>query len=100
MVLLTPFLFLSEAFVLGLPLTTNITILIKPGLPPLGVKPCYLLISGKLLTTLLIKPGDRKELRFTCPNPETHFVIEVERNIGKYTLGDFCLPSQPLVLGS
>ncbi|XP_059520316.1 CUB domain-containing protein 1 isoform X1 [Myotis daubentonii] len=71
----------AEAFVLGLPRTTNITILIKRGLLPLGANPCHLLVSGKLSTTLLIKPGDRKEFRFTCHNPEAHFVIDVERNI-------------------
>lgn len=64
----------------------------------MAAKPCFLLMSGKLMNTLLIKPGDRKEFRFTCQNPETHFVIEVQRNIGKYALGDCCLPSQPLVL--
>ncbi|XP_036287946.1 CUB domain-containing protein 1 isoform X1 [Pipistrellus kuhlii] len=89
----------AEAYILGLPPTLNITMEIKPGPLPLPVNPCYLLTSGKRTSTLLIKPGDRVELLFSCHNPEAHFVIEVKRYIdctaNPCPLGEFQL--RPLI---
>lgn len=85
--LLTPFLFLpSDALEISLPHGNGLTVLMKLGPFALPVKPCYIITSRKYVTTLSIKSGERKEFFFTCPNPQNHFVIEIQKSIGK------CIP--------
>lgn len=87
----------AEALNISLPHGSGITVLIKPGPFTVPGKPCYLITSRKYVTTLSIKSGERKDFTFTCPNPQNHFVIEIQKNIGKYT--PWTVGSQPLRLG-
>lgn len=91
-ILLTPLSFLpSEASEIALPPGSGITVLIKPGTPTLPVKPCYIIFSKKPTTMLFIKSGERKAFSFSCQNPENHFVVEIQKNIGKCALLDWPL---------
>uniref|UniRef100_F7F146 CUB domain containing protein 1 n=1 Tax=Callithrix jacchus TaxID=9483 RepID=F7F146_CALJA len=71
----------KEAFEIALPRESSITVLIKPGTPTPLAKSCNIIISKKPTTTLHIKSGERIVFTFSCPNPENHFVIEIQKNI-------------------
>ncbi|KAM5234161.1 CUB domain-containing protein 1 isoform 2-T2 [Hipposideros larvatus] len=71
----------GEASEISLPPGSGITVLIKLGTLTQPTKPCYIVISRKLITTLLVKPGEKKTFFFTCQNPENYFVIDIEKNI-------------------
>lgn len=43
-------------------------------------------------TTLSIKAGEKKVFSFSCQDPHNYFVIEIQKNIGKYVLVDSGLP--------
>lgn len=91
--LLTPFFsLLSDASEIALPPGSGITVLIKPGTLRLPDKPCSIIVSKRLTATLLIKPGVKTGFSFSCQNPENHFVIEIQKNIGKYTPVDCWSP--------
>ncbi|XP_023384808.1 CUB domain-containing protein 1 isoform X5 [Pteropus vampyrus] len=72
----------AEASEIALPPGSGITVLIKPGTPTLPVKPCYIIFSKKPTTMLFIKSGERKAFSFSCQNPENHFIVEIQKNIG------------------
>lgn len=94
-VLLTPLSFLpSEASEIALPPGSGVTVLIRPRTPALPGKPCYIIFSKKHMIMLSIKSGERKAFSFNCQNPEHHFVVEIQKNIGKCALLDWppCLP--------
>ncbi|XP_060486783.2 CUB domain-containing protein 1 isoform X1 [Panthera onca] len=71
----------AEASEIALPHGSGITVLIKPGIPTLPVKPCYIISTKGHLTTLTIKSGEKAVFSFTCQDPEKHFVIEIQKNI-------------------
>lgn len=82
----SPF-FPSEAYEIDLPRGSGITVLLKPGTQTLPVKLCYI-ISKRWETTLSIKAGEKKVFSFSCQDPHNYFVIEIQKNIGKYSLVD------------
>lgn len=79
--------FPSEAYEIDLPRGSGITVLLKPGTQTLPVKLCYI-ISKRWETTLSIKAGEKKVFSFSCQDPHNYFVIEIQKNIGKYSLVD------------
>ena len=79
--------FPSEAYEIDLPRGSGVTVLLKPGTQTLPVKICYI-ISKRWETTLSIKAGERKVFSFSCQDPHNYFVIEIQKNIGKYPLVD------------
>lgn len=95
----------SEVYEIALPHGSGITVFIKPGTPTLPMKLCHIISSRRKETTLSIKSGDKIVFYFSCQDPENHFVIEIQKNIGKYVLVDalaalplFSMLSQPLLL--
>lgn len=92
-ILLTSVFFLSsEASEIAVPHGSGITVLIKPGTPTLPAKACYIVVFKKHVTTLSIKSGERTVFSFSCQDPENHFVVEIQKNIGKCALGDRWAP--------
>lgn len=79
--------FPSEAYEIDLPRGSGVTVLLKPGTQTLPVRICYI-ISKRWETTLSIKAGERKVFSFSCQDPHNYFVIEIQKNIGKYSLVD------------
>ncbi|KAM9185930.1 CUB domain-containing protein 1 [Dugong dugon] len=71
----------AEAFAIALPPGSGIVVSIKPGTPSVLVKPCYIVISRKELSTLSIKSGENTVFHFSCRDPERHFVIEIQKNV-------------------
>ena len=60
---------------------------VKPATQALPVKLCYI-IYKRWETTLSIKAGEKKVFSFSCQDPHNYFVIEIQKNIGKYSLMD------------
>ncbi|KAM7064480.1 CUB domain-containing protein 1 isoform 2-T2 [Molossus nigricans] len=71
----------AGALEISLPHGSGTTVLIKPGPFTLPVKPCHIITSGKYVTTLPIKSGERKDFSFTCSSPQHHFVIEIQKDV-------------------
>ncbi|XP_034853104.1 CUB domain-containing protein 1 [Mirounga leonina] len=71
----------AEASEIALPHGSSIMVFIKPGTPPLPVKPCYIISSKRHKTSLTIKPGEKEVFSFSCHDPENHFVVEIQKNI-------------------
>ncbi|XP_006877916.1 PREDICTED: CUB domain-containing protein 1 [Chrysochloris asiatica] len=71
----------SYAFDIAVPPGSGTVVSIKPGIPTLPVKACYIVSSKKYQSTLTIKSGERAIFDFSCQNPEKHFVIEIQKNI-------------------
>uniref|UniRef100_A0A5F8HGZ6 CUB domain containing protein 1 n=1 Tax=Monodelphis domestica TaxID=13616 RepID=A0A5F8HGZ6_MONDO len=64
-------------FDIFLPRGNNITVLIKRG----TLTFCNIILQRKRLSSLTINPGERAIFSFDCPQPEKHFVLEVQKNI-------------------
>jgi syndecan 4 len=92
--------FPSDASEIVLPPGSSITVLIKQGTPDLPAKPCYIVVSRRHLTVLFIKAGEKVVVTFTCQNPEKHFVLEIQKNIGEFApgaVGSVSGPSLPFL---
>ncbi|XP_068414499.1 CUB domain-containing protein 1 [Eschrichtius robustus] len=70
----------GETHEIALPHGSNVTVLIKPGVPTLPANVCRI-ISKKWVTPLSIKAGETAVFSFSCRDPENHFVIEIQKNI-------------------
>lgn len=60
---------------------SGITLVIQPRTPALPGKPCYILTSKRRDTTLAIRSGERAAFTFSCQNPESHFVMEIQKSV-------------------
>ncbi|XP_008847738.1 CUB domain-containing protein 1 [Nannospalax galili] len=71
-----------EASEIALPQGSGITVRIRLASPGLPSKPsCYIIMARQHVIELLVKPGERKSITFSCSNPEKYFVLEIEKNI-------------------
>ncbi|KAM4821674.1 CUB domain-containing protein 1 [Thomomys bottae] len=71
----------TDASEIVVPPGSGMTVLIKQGTPALPGRPCYILVTRKQMTSLLIKAGEKVTVLFSCPDPEKHFVLEIQKNI-------------------
>ncbi|XP_054935501.1 CUB domain-containing protein 1 isoform X4 [Physeter macrocephalus] len=70
----------GETYEIALPHGSNITVLIKPGVPTLPANVCHIISKG-WVTPLSIKAGETVVFSFSCQDPQNHFVIEIQKNI-------------------
>lgn len=75
---LSSFLTFSGAFEISLDPGVNLSVLIKPVLPW-----CPLCSGTTCYTDKKIYPGERFTFTFGCPSPEKHWVLMIEKHVGK-----------------
>ncbi|XP_042521933.1 CUB domain-containing protein 1 [Dipodomys spectabilis] len=71
----------TEASEIMVPPGSGMTILIKQGTPAAAGRPCYIIVARRQVTMLLVKPGEKVSIVFSCPDPERYFVLEIQKNI-------------------
>ncbi|KAG8572660.1 hypothetical protein GDO81_012120 [Engystomops pustulosus] len=71
---------LTESATISLQSTDNITIHIKPGLNKV-LPPCYICTPQCKESRLEVSRGKKVDYTFSCPNPEMHFIMEINRTI-------------------
>ncbi|XP_043823430.1 CUB domain-containing protein 1 [Dromiciops gliroides] len=71
----------AKDFDIFIPRGDNITIKINRGAGAQPTKFCNIVFQRKRFLTLAIKPDVRTVFSFDCPDPEKHYVLEVEKNI-------------------